>query len=73
MSIDTKNSSVVAVHRGDFTNVGEIAIANGHEAYERHFSGLESIGKTGMTFLEEMIDGALRCCDIAAEQGIRKR
>ena len=41
------------------------AIANGHKAYERRFTGLEAIGKSGMTFLEELIDGALRASDAA--------
>ena len=49
------------------------AIANGHEAYERRFTGLEGIGKSGMTFLEELIDGALRASDAAVPTAASRR
>ena len=54
------NITTGEVSNGEFENVSSVAITNGHEAYERRFTGLEGIGKSGMTFLEELIDGALR-------------
>lgn len=67
------NITTGEVSNGEFENVSSVAITNGHEAYERRFTGLEGIGKSGMTFLEELIDGALRASDAAVPTAASRR
>ena len=43
--------------------MSQAAIAEGHEAYERRYAGLEATGESGMTFLEEMIEAAMAVTD----------
>lgn len=67
------NITTGEISNGEFENVSSVAITNGHEAYERRFTGLEGIGKSGMTFLEELIDGALRASDQAVPTAASRR
>ena len=39
--------------------------------YHQHYQGLQSIGPSGMTILEEMIDAALRVCEKSRVAGQR--
>ena len=59
------NITTGEVLNGPFTNVGPTAIADGKAAYDRNFAGLDAIGRTGMTYLEELIDSALRAASNA--------
>jgi len=58
---------------GEYRNVSQQAIAEGHEAYERRYAGLEAIGSSGMTFLEEMMEAAMGACDLASTARNKKR
>lgn len=39
--------------------------------YNSHFSGLQSIGQSGMTILEELIDAAMAACERGHEAGLK--
>jgi cytidine deaminase len=56
----TLNITTGEVLSDPYHAVAQTAVEDGHAAYNRQFAGLSAIGKTGMTYLEELIDGALR-------------